>query len=100
MLWWITEEMFQNGQLLANEWKSGLFSSTKEQKEILFKKSTSWLKEVDSTAIQNSIQHLGKAFSIIIKKKKVDLNLKAKKMKFNRILQSVTTTNQGQPYVL
>ncbi|WP_220095150.1 helix-turn-helix domain-containing protein [Bacillus sp. 03113] len=54
LLWWITEEMFQNGQLLSNEWKGTRFSANASMKDSTeFKKTTSWLKEVDSTAIQN-----------------------------------------------
>ena len=62
--WYITEEMVQNGQLTQNNWKSEFFSSDKEQKELtVLKTELSWLKEVDSTALQNSIQDLGTAFS-------------------------------------
>src|SRR4051812_14481107 len=67
--WYITEEMVQNGQLRENHWKSGFFSSTKEQKEMTsLKKELPWLKEVDSTSLQNSIQSLGEAFSSYYKK--------------------------------
>ena len=59
--WYITEEMVQNGQLSENNWKSEFFSSVKEQKELTFKKRTSWLKEVDSTALQNSYSRLRKS---------------------------------------
>ena len=47
--------MVQNGQLTENNWKSDYFSSFKEQKEITaLKKEIKWLKEVDSTALQNA----------------------------------------------
>jgi putative transposase len=69
--WYIVEEMVQNGQLSENNWKSEYFSSPKAQKEMtLLKKEIPWLKEVDSTALQNSIQDLGEAFSSYYKKRK------------------------------
>ena len=69
--WYITEEMVQNGQLSENDWKSDFFSWSKEQKEMTaLKKELPWLKEVDSTALQNSIQSLGGAFSSYYGKEK------------------------------
>ena len=77
------------------------FSSTKEQKEMTsLKKALPWLKEVDSTALQNSIQSLGEAFSSYYKKEKVNRSLKAEKMKSNRIHQNVIIANQGQRFAL
>jgi putative transposase len=78
--WYITEEMVQNGQLRENNWKSVFFSSTKEQKEMTsLKKELPWLKEVDSTALQNSIQSLGEAFSSYYKKEKGKPKFKSRK---------------------
>ena len=78
--WYITEEMVQNGQLTQNNWKSEYFSSFKEQKELTsLKVELSWLKEVDSTALQNSIQDLGTAFSSYYKKEKGKPKFKNKK---------------------
>lgn len=80
LLWWIAEEMFQNGQLLSNEWKSPRFSANASMKDnTKFKKTTSWLKEVDSTAIQNAIQHLGQAYDSYYKKEKGRPKFKSKK---------------------
>ena len=78
--WYIVEEMVQNGQLSENNWKSEYFSSTKVQKEMtLLKKEIPWLKEVDSTALQNSIQDLGEAFSSYYKKEKGKPKFKSRK---------------------
>ena len=78
--WYITEEMVQNGQLTQNNWKSEYFSSFKEQKELTsLKLELPWLKEVDSTALQNSIQDLGTAFSSYYKKEKGKPKFKNKK---------------------
>lgn len=80
LLWWIAEEMFQNGQLLSNEWKGPRFSANTSMKDNTeFKKTTSWLKEVDSTAIQNSIQNLGEAYKSFYKKEKGRPKFKSKK---------------------
>jgi len=80
LLWWITEEMFQNGQLLSNEWKGPRFSANTSMKDhTQFKKTTPWLKEVDSTAIQNAIQHLGEAYDAYYKKEKGRPTFKSKK---------------------
>ena len=72
--------MVQNGQLSENNWKSEYFSSTKAQKEMtLLKKEIPWLKEVDSTALQNSIQDLGEAFSNYYKQEKGKPKFKSRK---------------------
>ena len=72
--------MVQNGQLTQNNWKSEYFSSIKEQKELTsLKKELAWLKEVDSTALQNSIQDLGTAFSSYYKKEKGKPKFKSKR---------------------
>ena len=69
--WYITEEMVQNGQLPENRWKSDFFNAAKEQKELTeLKKQLDWLKEADSTALQNSLQDLGESFKQYYEKKK------------------------------
>ena len=92
--WYITEEMVQNGQLSENNWKSEYFSSFKEQKELTsLKKELAWLKEVDSTALQNSLQDLGIAFSSYYKKKKGKPRFKSKK---NEIQSYTSKCNNGK----
>ncbi|MFP3126749.1 IS200/IS605 family element RNA-guided endonuclease TnpB [Ectobacillus funiculus] len=78
--WYITEEMVQNGQLLENRWKSDFFNTAKEQKELTEpKKQLDWLKEADSTALQNSLQDLGESFKQYYQKKKGKPKFKSKK---------------------
>lgn len=80
LLWWITEEMYQNGQLLSNEWKSPRYSANASMKDNTeYKKTISWLKEVDSSAIQNTLQNLGKAYNSYYKKEKGKPKFKSKK---------------------
>ncbi|MGG3573929.1 IS200/IS605 family element RNA-guided endonuclease TnpB [Bacillus gobiensis] len=80
LLWYLTEEMFQNGQLLSNKWKGPRYNANASMKEnTQFKKNITWLKEVDSTAIQNALQHLGEAYSSYYKKEKGRPKFKSKK---------------------
>ena len=80
LLWYLTEEMFQNGQLLSNEWKGPRYNADTSMKEnTQYKKTTTWLKEVDSTAIQNALQHLGEAYNSYYKKEKGRPKFKSKK---------------------
>ena len=53
---------------------------SKEQKEMTsLKKELPWLREVDSTALQNSIQSLGEAFQSYYKKEKGKPKFKSRK---------------------
>ena len=86
--WYIVEEMVQNGQLNENNWKTDYFSATKEQKKMTeLKNELKWLKEVDSTALQNAIQDLGGAFSSFYDKSKGKPKYKSKRNE----IQSYTT---------
>ena len=94
--WYITEEMVQNGQLRENNWKSVFFSSTKEQKEMTtLKKELPWLKEVDSTALQNSIQSLGEAFSSYYKKEKGKPKFKSRKSEIQSYTSKCNYSKSG-----
>ena len=80
MYWYIAQEMVQNGQLNKNNWKSEYYSATKAQKELtLLKKEIEWLNEVDSTALQKTLQDLGIAFKDYYQKKKGKPKYKSKK---------------------
>lgn len=80
LLWYITEEMVQTGQLPLNEWKGPRFSADASMKDnTQYKNTTPWLKEVDSTAIQNAIQDLGEAYKAYYKKEKGKPGFKSKK---------------------
>ena len=47
------------------------------------KKELSWLKEVDATALQNSLKHLDSAFKRFFKKRIINQNSKAKEILYN-----------------
>ncbi len=80
LLWYVTEEMVQNGQLPSNEWKGPRYSADASMKDnTQYKNTTPWLKEVDSTAIQNTIQDLGEAYKGYYKKEKGKPKFKSKK---------------------
>ncbi|MDQ0247334.1 transposase [Bacillus fengqiuensis] len=80
LLWYVTEEMVQNGQLSSNEWKGPRYSADESMKDnTQYKNTTPWLKEVDSTAIQNAIQDLGKTYKGYYKKEKGKPKFKSKK---------------------
>lgn len=94
--WYIIEEMVQNGQLLENQWKSDFFNASKEQKELTeLKKKIEWLKEVDSTSLQNSIQDLGEAFQQYYKKKKGKPKFKSKKNEVNSYTSKCNYNKSG-----
>lgn len=70
----------QNGQLSENRWKSDFFQASNKQKELTqLKKELLWLKEADATALQNSLQDLGRSFEQYYQKKKGKPKFKSKK---------------------
>ena len=57
--WYICEEMVQNGQLPANNWKGKYLNKYETVKSLPeLKKQYSFLKEVDSIALQKSVENL------------------------------------------
>lgn len=63
-MWYIVEEMYQSGQLPCNNWKGEFFNKYKSIKDIKeLKKHYSFLKEVDSVALQSSIENLDNAYN-------------------------------------
>ena len=57
--WYIVEEMEQNGQLPTNNWKGKCLNKYETVKELPeLKKHYSFLKEVDSIALQKSVENL------------------------------------------
>ncbi|HEY0827097.1 MAG TPA: IS200/IS605 family element RNA-guided endonuclease TnpB [Bacilli bacterium] len=86
--WHITQEMYQSGQLLSNEWRSKWFCSNTAKLGLpQLKKHYTWLKEVDSIALQASIEHLGDAYNRYYKKQSGKPAFKSKK----KVIQSYTT---------
>lgn len=62
-MWYIVEEMYQSGQLPANNWKGEFFNKVEAIKNIKeLKDNYEWLKEVDSIALQSSVENLANAY--------------------------------------
>lgn len=86
--WYIVEEMVQNGQLSKNNWKGEYFNKNENIKAIPeLKKQYPFLKEVDSIALQKSVENLGNAYDRMYKKLGQKPKFKSKKNK----VQSYTT---------
>ncbi|MEH7010842.1 IS200/IS605 family element RNA-guided endonuclease TnpB [Neobacillus niacini] len=86
--WYICEEMVQNGQLQSNNWKGkclNKYETVKAVKEL--KKQYSFLKEVDSIALQKSAEILADSFDRYYKKQIKYPRFKSKK----NPIQSYTT---------
>ncbi|MGY0694625.1 IS200/IS605 family element RNA-guided endonuclease TnpB [Virgibacillus sp. FSP13] len=88
MYWYIVLEMVQNGQLPQNNWKDGFFSKNKSIKEVReLKKHYPFLKEVDSIALQKSVEIVNDAYTRYYKKQNNAPRFKSKK----NPVQSYTT---------
>ena len=62
-MWYIVEEMYQCGQLPCNNWKGEFFNKNNSFKDVKELKSQySFLKEVDSIALQSSVENLDNAY--------------------------------------
>lgn len=86
--WYITEEMVQNGQLAKNNWKGGYLNKHETIKALpKLKKYYSFLKEVDSIALQKSVENLADSYDRYYKKQTKQPRFKSKKNK----VQSYTT---------
>lgn len=86
--WYIVEEMVQNGQLPANNWKGKCLNKYETVKAIPeLKKQYSFLKEVDSIALQKSVENLADSFERFYKKQNKYPRFKSKK----NPVQSYTT---------
>lgn len=86
--WYIVEEMMQNGQLPTNNWKGNCLNKYETVKSLPdLKKHYSFLKEVDSIALQKSVENLADAYSRYYKKQNKQPRFKSKK----NSVQSYTT---------
>ncbi|HJV30969.1 MAG TPA: IS200/IS605 family element RNA-guided endonuclease TnpB [Bacillales bacterium] len=86
--WYIVEEMVQNGQLPQNNWKGDHFKKFDTIKALPeLKKYYPFLKEVDSIALQKSVENLGDAYDRYYKKQNKAPKYKSKK----NPVQSYTT---------
>ena len=62
-MWYIVEQMVQQGYFEENNWKGkffNVFESKNDLKEL--KKNHHWLKKADSIALQAAVENLGKAY--------------------------------------
>lgn len=86
--WYICEEMVQNGQIPTNNWKGEFLNKYQTVKAIPeLKKQYSFLKEVDSIALQKSVENLADSFDRYYKKQNKYPRFKSKK----NPVQSYTT---------
>jgi putative transposase len=86
--WYIVEEMVQNGQLQANNWKGEFLNRYKTVKSLPeLKKHYSFLQEVDSIALQKSVENLADSYDRYYKKQNKPPRFKSKK----NPVQSYTT---------
>jgi putative transposase len=86
--WYIVEEIRQNGQLPANTWKGKFLNKYETVKSLPeLKKQYSFLKEVDSIALQKSVEILADSYDRYYKKQNKQPRFKSKK----NPIQSYTT---------
>ncbi|MFV0466707.1 MAG: RNA-guided endonuclease TnpB family protein [Lachnospiraceae bacterium] len=88
--WDITNELVQQGFLAENNYKTKFFNKVQSVKDIVqLKKYYTWLKEVDSIALQASVENVADAYSRYYKKQSDKPKFKSKK----NPIQSYTTKN-------
>ena len=91
--WYICEEMVQNGQLSANNWKGGYLNKYDTIKALPeLKKHYEFLKEVDSIALQKSVENLADAYDRYYKKQNKQPRFKSKK---NPVQSYITKHTNG-----
>jgi len=92
--WYICEEMAQNGQLQANNWKGEFLNKYQTIKELpKLKKQYTFLKEVDSIALQKSVENLANAFERYYKKQGNYPRFKSKKNPVQSYTTKYTNSN-------
>jgi putative transposase len=96
--WSITEEMKQNGQLPANEWKGESFNKYETIKSLPeLKKHYPFLKEVDRISLQKSVENLHDSYDRYYKKQTKGPRFKRKK---NEVQSYTTKHTNGNMEVL
>ena len=86
--WTIVNEMVQSGQLPQNNWVSGFFNKVENINKLpQMKKEFSFLKEVDSIALQSAVENLADSYDRFYKKQTKQPKFKSKK----NPVQSYTT---------
>lgn len=87
-MWYTVQEMVNSGQLPQNNWKSDFFNKYQSIKDIReLKQNHEFLKEVDSTSLQESVERLHKAYDRNYKK----LGGKPKFKSKHNLVQSYTS---------
>ena len=62
-MWYIVEEMVQQGYFEENNWKGNFFNVVESKNALKeLKKNHHWLKKADSIALQATVENLGKAY--------------------------------------
>ncbi|MCT8137296.1 IS200/IS605 family element transposase accessory protein TnpB [Anaerobacillus sp. CMMVII] len=96
--WYIVEELKQSGQLPSNNWKGEFFQKYDAVKGVrLLKKQYPFLKEVDSIALQKSVENLSDAYTRYYKKQTNAPRFKSKK---NKVQSYTTKQTNGNIVVL
>src|SRR3954471_899434 len=91
--WYICEEMKQNGQLTMNNWKGACLNKYETVKVLPeLKKHYSFLKEVDSIALQKSVENLADSYNRYYKKQNKRPRFKSKK---NPVQSYITKHTNG-----
>ena len=86
--WYIVEEMVQSGQLPQNNWKGEYLNKRETVKAIpRLKEHYEFLKEVDSVALQKSVENLADSYDRYYKKQNKQPRFKSKR----NPVQSYTT---------
>ena len=95
-MWYTVEEMYQSGQLPQNNWKGAFFNKNNAEKAIIeLKKNHAFLKEVDSTALQNAVGNLDSAYSRYYKKLGGKPKFKSKKNEIQSYKSKFNKTPKG-----
>ncbi|AGK52502.1 ISCpe2, transposase orfB [Bacillus sp. 1NLA3E] len=96
--WYIVEEMVQNGQLPINNWRGQFLNKYETLKSLPeLKKHYSFLKEVDSIALQKSVENLADSCGRYYKKQNKQPLFKSKK---NRVQSYTTKQTNGNIAVM
>ena len=95
-MWYIVEEMYQSGQLPQNNWKGSFFNKINSEKAVTkLKKNHPFLKEVDSTALQNAVGNVDNAYSRYYDKLGGKPKFKSKKNEIQSYKSKFNKTSKG-----
>ena len=95
-MWYKVEEMYQSGQLPQNNWKGTFFNKNNAQKAVTqLKKNHPFLNEVDSIALQSSVENLDSAYSRYYKKLGGKPKFKSKKNDIQSYKTKFNKTQKG-----